>query len=303
MFLCACKTTDEVQYKLYMSHDKIYEVEIPADFDEETSIGSMLVFEKEKSHAYLTIMEINEGDSFGHVVEHNKREDAGFTYSIIEQTDTSCFYKITKGTSIWSATELYLMKSVDDHNYIIILSSDIIGQSKLISMIRHIQQSLRPHSLEMELQVGEESDDDEVDDDFTERNTDYYSISYPKTWSLLVNPNQMTDAYIGDSEGKVGCTILFFDTDLSLAEINAEANTNMKEVGAVVTSEKKTVVNGMPCYRVVYEFSVGDKEVKQISYIFKSGNTMFSVKFGNNRDDVNANLSLIDKIMSSFTIK
>lgn len=301
MFFCACKPTDEIQYKLYMSHDKIYEVEIPADFDEETSIGSVLIFKQEKSHAYLSIIEMNEDDTFGQVVENNKREDAGFTYSITEQTDTSCFYKITKGTSIWSANELYIMKTIENHNYIIILSSDIIGQSKLVSIIRHIQQSLRPHSLEIELQVGDECLDD--DDEFTVRNTDYYSISYPKAWSVLVNPNQMTDAYIGDSEGKIGCTILFFDTDLSIAEINAEANTNMKEVGAVVTSEKKTVVNGMPCYRAVYEFSLGDMEVKQISYMFKSGNTMYSVKFGNNREEINSNLPMIEKIISSFIIK
>ncbi|MBQ8956991.1 MAG: hypothetical protein IJ057_00595 [Bacteroidales bacterium] len=84
----------------------------------------------------------------------------------------------------------------------------------------------------------------------------------------------MTDVYLGDSEGKIGCTILFFDTDYSHSELNEEANANMKNVGATIISSTKINVNGQPCYKTIFEFSLGDTEVKQVSYLFKKDETI-----------------------------
>ena len=300
--LYSCNNESVIQYKLHMSHNKAYEVEVPIDFTESESIGDLLAFTQEKSHSFIIIQQLKDGESFSHFAENNNT-GGNFNYSLVQQTDSTRYYKVTRGTTMWCAYQLYMTKETGDNQYVISISSDVLGKDRLFTIMEHIQRSLTGLSQKIEIIDGNKDVDDGNNSTFTTRNTNYYSIDYPKEWSIVTNPDQMTDVYLGDPEGKIGCTILFFDTDYSLSELNEEGNANMKDAGATIISSTKISINGQPCYKTIFEFSLGDMKVKQVSYLFKKDETMFSVKFGNDKKEVDGNIALIEKIMSSFKIK
>lgn len=302
VFFYSCNNAKEIQYKSHMSHNKAYEVEIPIDFTESESIGDLLGFMQEKSHSFIVIQSLKDGESLSHFAESNNG-GGNFNYSLIQQTDTSRYYKITRGTTMWCAYQLYMTKKVDGNQYIISVSSDVLSKDRLIAIMEHVQRSLSSHSQEMEIIDGQNDDGEDNNNTFVTRNTNYYSIDYPIEWSIVTNPDQMTDVYLGDPEGKIGCTILFFDTDYTLSELNEEGNASMKDAGATIISSTKISINGQSCYRTIFEFSLGDMKVKQVSYLFKNDETMFSVKFGNDKKEVDGNIALIEKIISTFKIK
>lgn len=303
VLLYSCNNSQEtqIQYKSHMSHNKAYEVEMPIDFTESESIGDLLAFTQEKSHSFIIIQLLKDKESLSHFAENNN-SGGNFNYSVIQQTDTSRYYKVTRGTTMWCAYQLYMTKKLDEGQYVISVSSDVLSKDKLIEILEHVQRSLSGHSQKMEIVEGQKIDDGFNNDTFVTRNTNYYSIDYPKEWSIVTNPDQMTDVYLGDPEGKIGCTILFFDTNYSLSELNDEGNANMKNIGATIVSSAKININGQPCYKTIFEFSLGDTKVKQVSYLFKKDETMFSVKFGNDRKEIDENIVLIEKIMSTFKI-
>ena len=302
VFLYSCNDEIEIQYKTHMSHNKAYEVEMPIDFAESKSIGDLLAFTQEKSHSFIIIQLLKDSESLSHFAENNN-SGKGFDYSLIQQTDTSRYYKVTRGTTMWCAYQLYMTKKLDKNQYVIYVSSDMLGKDRLIAIIEHVQRSLSGNSQKTEIIEGQKDGSGESMDTFVTRNTNYYSIDYPKQWSIVTNPDQMTDVYLGDPEGKIGCTILFFDTDYSLSELNAEGNANMKNAGATITSSTKISINGQSCYKTIFEYSLGDMKVKQVSYLFKKGETLYSVKFGNDQKEIDENSVLIEKIMSTFKIK
>ena len=137
---------------------------------------------------------------------------------------------------------------------------------------------------------------------FTTRSTDYYSIDYPLDWSVVIKPDPLSDVYIGDPEGNLGFTILFFHTEDSLSEINKEGNSNMTNAGAKLTYNNQKNINGQECFKSIFEFSVNYKTFKHISYTFKKNNTLFNVKFGGKKTIIDKNSALIENIIQSFKI-
>ena len=113
--------------------------------------------------------------------------------------------------------------------------------------------------------------------------------------------NEMTDAYVGDPTDDFGFTIVRFEVDLSLAELNAEGNANLRQAGIKILEDKLIEIDGVKCYRAVQEISVSGQKVKHISYTFKKGNMLYNVKFG----DVKTMEKeiLVDGMMSSFRFK
>lgn len=77
-----------------------------------------------------------------------------------------------------------------------------------------------------------------------------------------------------------GFTIVHFETDYSLSEVNAEGNENLKQSGFRVLEEKQMKVDGVKCYKAVYEISLQGQKVKHISYTFKKSDMLYNVKFG-----------------------
>lgn len=295
-----------INYKTY--ENDVYRVEIPMDYSIKKSIGDIMSFEQEKLGSFISIQSLKNENLLYYAQKHNTEGDK-FSYSLIGQTDTSCYYKITGNSVMWSAYQLYMTKRVGEMKYVISVSSSSDAQSKneLVALITHIQKSLVSHSPKLDLSdnssIKNVEEDNTDDDSFAIRETKSYTIEYPKEWKVVSNPDQYTDVYLGDYQGKVGCTVLFVDTDYSLDEIIEDGNTNMKNAGARVTSNKKLEINGIPCYKTIFEYSLGNMNVKQISYTFKKGNTMYNVKFGNNKLTIDANIALIDRIISSFKIK
>ena len=298
----ACNDEKELEYKLHMSHNKAYEVEIPTDFSMSEAIGDLLGFTQENTHSFIIIQSLGNNETISQFAKNNEGND-NFQYSVIQQSDTSLYYKVTRGTTMWCAYQLYMTKKLDGKDYVVYVSSDMLSKNKLVSIIERVQRSLKFHSQEIEIIEGQKDDGNDSNGAFVTRNTNYYSIDYPKEWTILTNPDQMTDVYLGDPDGKIGCTILFFDVDYSLSELNEEGNANMRNAGAKITSNQKININGKPCYKTIFEFSLGDTEVKQVSYLFKKDETMYSVKFGNDKKAIDDNIALIDKIMSTFKIK
>lgn len=301
---CTSGTQTEVQYKKHMSHNKVYEVDIPINYTQETAIGDLLAYTNERHHAFIVIDKLEDGKSLYQYAEekHESNSKNKFSYNLFVETDSSCFYKVTRGTAMWSAYYLYMSKKLHGKDYVVYMTSDVLDKDEMVKMINHIYNSLIEHSDKIEVIDGKDAPKGKADN-FATRNTNYYSIEYPKEWKVLTNVDQMTDAYIGASNDLLGFTIVFFDTDYSLSEINEESNSQMRKLDAKFSENKKITINGQQCFKSVFEYEMAGRKMKNISYVFKKGDTMYSVKFGSDPKEVNSNLALIEKIINTFHIK
>lgn len=302
--ICSVSCNDgnnNIQYKKHMSHNKAYEVEIPTNLSQHSSIANLMTFSNEKDFTILMIDALKDGESLHDFAEKSINNGSDkLHYSSYEQTDSSYFFSATTGMA--TSYNLYMSKKLNDIEYVIFFTTPVMGKSKAEGVIHHVRQSLTAHSNEMEVIDGKDAKKGKSDN-FVSRSTNYYSIEYPKEWKVLTNVDQMTDAYIGAANDLLGFTIVFFDTDYSLAEINEESNSNMRELNAKFSTNKKITINGQPCYKSVYEYDMAGKHLKNISYVFKKGETMYSVKFGSDPKEIDNNLGLIDKIINTFHIK
>lgn len=289
----------KIQYKKHMSHNKAYEVEVPAYFTQIKSGDYLMGFSYKKDYTILLIDVFKEDENLYSYAETTigKRSDK-FTYTSYEQSDSSYFFSSTGAIKYY---QLFMSKKIDGKEYIIAFST-IMEKRKAEEIIHHIHKSLVPHSNKMELIEGK-NDEKGKSENFSMRNTNYYSIEYPKEWKILTNVDQMTDAYIGASNDLLGFTIVFFDTDYSLSEINEESNSQMRKLDAKFSENKKITINGQQCFKSVFEYEMAGRKMKNISYVFKKGDTMYSVKFGSDPKEVNNNLALIEKIINTFHIK
>ena len=131
--------------------------------------------------------------------------------------------------------------------------------------------------------------------------TSLYSIKHPKGWQVVERFNEMTDAYIGDPTDDFGFTIVRFEVNLSLAELNAEGNANLRQGGIKILEDKLVEVDGVKCYRAVHKISLPNQTVKHISYTFKKDNMLYNIKFGDVKTKDKE--KLVDGIMNSFRFK
>ena len=142
-----------------------------------------------------------------------------------------------------------------------------------------------------------------MEDAWSERNTGNYSIKYPKGWNVVMGTDGLTDVFIGNPSGELVCSILFFDTDYSLSEVVEECYSNARKTGFKVVSNKSVRINGQDCYKTVYDFSLGNMEGRQISFMFKKNGKIFNLKFGNLKHIVEENADLIERIVGTFEMK
>ena len=123
---------------------------------------------------------------------------------------------------------------------------------------------------------------------------DGYSIGYPKMWKVVHNPDPISDVYIGDSMGHIGFTVLYFETNQSVTEINKIANRNAIQTGMEVCENELVTLKGLEGYRTIYLFSMGG---------IKKGNLIYNIKFGGQSRYIDASVVLIDKIIQTIKIK
>lgn len=279
LILFSCGQKKEVTYSKYSSDNNTYSVEIPSSATQVSCIADLMSFENNNSHLIITIEHINEG-SIEEYIRNKDITNNTFSYNLFQSSDTTYFYKITRGNNLWSAYDLYMLKRLKERNYLIKVSSDVIGQSEMIEMIKHIYTSMKLNEIE----------EDDVVDDTTKKaqavslektfSTRSYSVNYPKGWHVQEHLDEITDVYIGYQPENFGFTIVHFETDYSLSEVNAEGNENLKQSGFRVLEEKQMKVDGVKCYKAVYEISLQGQKVKHISYTFKKSDMLYNVKFG-----------------------
>ena len=152
---------------------------------------------------------------------------------------------------MWSAYDLYMLKRLDGSNYLVKVSSDVIGQSEMIDMIKHIYLSMKSKDAEVENVAVVASEDEETFLLGKTYSTPFYSIKYPKQWQVQEHLDEMTEVYIGYQPDNFGFTIVRFETDYTLSEVNAEGNENVRQAGIRILEEKQMKVDGAKCYRAI----------------------------------------------------
>ncbi len=294
--LASCEQQSEVTYKKCSSPADTYTVEVPSYVAADMGIGDFMSFESENSYLQILIHTIEE-ETIGEYLRKRDFMAATFRYNHFVSTDTTSFYKITRGNNMWSAYELYKLKKVGDKNFVVMLHSSTLGQAKMIAMLNHISSSIKLKDCKDEVKEGvqEEPQEGSLGELYK---TNLYSIKHPKGWQVVERFNEMTDAYIGAPTDDFGFTIVRFEADLSLAELNAEGNANLRQGGIKILEDKLIEVDGVKCYRAVHEISLPNQRVKHISYTFKKGNMLYNIKFGDVKTKDKE--KLVDDIMNSF---
>lgn len=291
----------EIKYKSYTVQNHAYTVKIPSDFSlRENLITGTLVFERITSNksdmAFITIKPVDNGFSS---FEEKLNATPKFQYTIYKETTNSMFAECRKG--MWSAVELGMLKELGGQIYLISVSA-LFSRSYAEQVIKHIYETM-VEGVPSENTDLKEADSNSKANDFKTYSNPHFSISYPKDWKIVNHPDAMSDIYAGAQDESLGFTAVRFDTDASLSEIVSEAKSGAIQGGMKVTKNKNMSINSTPCNMMVCEFDYQGFPIKTVAYTYKKGNTMYSIKFGTQKAEVDANTDLIEKIMSTFRIK
>ncbi len=279
LILFSCGEKKEVTYNSHSSIDNTYSVDIPSDALPGKCIGDFMSFSNEDTHLIITINHIAEESIYDYFRQNDPTKDS-FSYDLFQSSDTSYFYKVTRGNNMWSAYDLYMLKRLDGKNYLIHESSDIYGQSKMIEMINHIYSSMKKNEKEINDDVSKNTEGGQADLLEKTYSTKYYCIKYPQGWRVLEHLDAMTDVYVGNPQDNFGFTIVRFETNASLSEANAEGKENLRQAGFIIKENKQMTVNGVKCFRSIQEISIGGQKSKLISYLIKKDDMLYDVKFG-----------------------
>lgn len=297
LFSCS-NQKKEMTYKEYTSVDSSFVVEIPSNVIQGKCIADFMSFENEQAHLIISVQHIYE-ESINEYIRNKDITNNTFEYALFQSSDTTSFYKITRGNNMWSAYDLYMLKKVEGKNYIIEASSDVFGQLEMVKMIKHIYSSMKPNQVvESEETTIKDSQMRHLERMYTSK---YYSISYPKKWKVIEQLDAMTDVYIGSEEINFGFTIVRFETDYSLEEANIEGNKNARQAGIKIIHDKQIIIDGIKGYRAIHELEIYGEKVKHISYTFKKGDILYNVKFGSVTKQIQETLA--EDIMMSFRFK
>lgn len=300
VLLISCGEKQEWTYKNYTSVDNVYSVDIPSDAAQDRCNSNMMSFEEQQSHLLILIQRISES-SIEEYINNKDITNNSFNYDLFDSSDTTSFYKITRGNNMWSSYDLFMLKKIDGSNYLIEINSPVLGQSEMIDMIKHIYSSMKRKDTEKKETTA--VDKEGKQDNPLERtySTKFYSIKYPKHWKIQKQLDEMTEVYIGYQPDNFGFTIVRFETDYSLSDVIAEANENARQAGFRIIDEKQTKVAGAKCYRAIQEINIQGQKAKHISYTFKKGDMLYNVKFGSVTNDKQEELA--SDIIKSFRFK
>jgi len=294
----SCGQKKKITYSIYSSVDNTYSVEVPSDATQEGCICDFMSFKNTNSHLIITIQHINEG-SIGEYIRNKHTTNNTFSYNLFLSSDTTSFYKITRGNNMWSAYDLYMLKCLDGKNYLLNVNSDVLGQSETIEIIKHIYTSMKPNGMGEGANAAiKEAEVGSLEKTYS---TNFYSVKYPKGWNVIEHLDEMAEVYIGHQPENFGFTIVRFKTDCTLSEVNAEGNENLRQAGFRTLEEKQMTVDRMKCYRAVQEISIQGQKVKHISYTFMKGNILYNIKFGSVTTKKQENIAA--EIIDSFHFK
>lgn len=302
ILMTSCKEK-AISYKEFSAHDKSYTVQIPSDFSPYYAIGNALVFTRESSPNDYAIISIKQTNDGLYSFEKSLNSDNKFKYSVYKRTDNAIFAQCVKG--LFSAVDIGMVKTINEKQYVIKLS---IQASRSLSekIIEHIYNSMVEGIPSEIIENNNTSDSGIVLNKLSDTNkytNPYFSISYPKDWEIVTQPDEMSDVYIGAKDGSLGFAVVRFDTEYSLAEIVSEANSNSDIYGMSVTSCDNMELNGFVCNKMVNEFEFQGVSTKTIAFSLKKANTFYSIKFVGERKCVDDNLDLIQEIMNTLNLQ
>lgn len=138
----SCTQKKDITYTKYSSVDNTYSVEIPSDAIKGKCIADYMNFVNNNTDLIISIQYFNE-ENLDDYINNNDITNKTFSYTLFQSSDTTSFYKITRGNNMWSAYELYMLKRLEGKNYLIKVSSDILGQSEIIEITKHIYSSIK----------------------------------------------------------------------------------------------------------------------------------------------------------------
>lgn len=290
--LCLSCQKKETKYKEYTSPDKSYVVSIPEQIPANKCLADFMSFVKEDNSIIIQRVPV---DKLNDDVTKINENSGKFSFTQIEVSDTSILYQSSKG--LLTIYNYYLLKKLPIANYMICVCSLSESKSEIKEMGSRIYTSLKP-LIPKDTETKKQNALVKADKSYT---TIYYSIKYPKEWKVLENINEMTDAYIGSQQEDFGLTIVRFETDHSLSKVHAETNESIRQAGFRILSDKQITMAGRKCYETLQEGTLQGKRFKHLSYIFKKGDMLYSIKFGNLSNDKRK--ALADEIIASFRIK
>lgn len=293
----SCTQKKDITYTKYSSVDNTYSVEIPSDAIKGKCIADYMNFVNNNTDLIISIQYFNE-ENLDDYINNNDITNNTFSYTLFQSSDTTSFYKITRGNNMWSAYELYMLKRLEGKNYLIKVSSDILGQSEIIEITKHIYSSIKQTKKGTNETVNVTTKNTQVVPLEKTYTTKFYSIKYPKQWLVQKPLDEMTEVYIGSQTDNFGFTVVRFETDYSLSEINAEGNENLRQTGFRILENKQGEIKGEKCYKTVQEISIQNQKVKHISYTFKKDNMLYNIKFGSVATKTQE--KLVTEIMKSF---
>lgn len=291
------KNHPDITWSSYTCQDKSYTVEIPSNFSQYSNdIGGWMSFQKSSNNsseaAFITIRPVTNGFSS---FDEDLNISPKFQYKVYKESDSLKFAECNKG--MWNAVQLAMLKTIDSVQYLIVLSSQD-SRSDSEQVIHHIFDSMTEGT-----PILTAVDDEDNETGFAKYSNPYLTVSYPKDWIMVKNPDPMSDVYLGAGDESLGFSIVRFDTDASFDEIIGEAISGSYEGGMKITDNKNLTLKGRRCNRMVNEYEYYGIPVKTIMYTFKEGNTLYSIKFGTQKQYVDENIDLIEKIMDTFQIK
>ena len=297
LFLFSCGQRKAMTYKKYTCLDKSYSIEVPSNVIRGECVADFMSFKDNKWNLIISVARIHE-NSISEYIDNKHIKNKGYTYSLFQSSDTTSYYKITKGSSMWSAYELCMLKKMAGMSYLIKVSSDRLGQSEMIEIIEHIYSSMERGSQqksEVSVTKGMQRSLDNV------YSSKYYTVKYPKGWSIIEQVDEMTDVYIGSKAENFGFTIVRFETDYSLSEVNVAGKEDIKQAGFNVIQDNLITLCGVKCYRAIHEIKMRGQRVRHISYTLKKRNMLYNIKFGNVTTKIQE--VLVKEIMESFHLK
>ncbi len=301
LILCACNTNNRPKkYKSFKIQGTEYTVNAPEWYNiYQQAPGMLTLASKSGSMQYTaTIMTVNMNVSQFHQVAEGEVDTYRdkFTPNEQQNSDSVIYYTFSKG--LFSSKLVYFLKKVGNQTFYCSFNS--IDYDECNEITKSIRRLSRNNATPGTHEMAKTSLDKLAMKSYSNSN---FSVSYPSSWKVQQNIDEMTDVYIGSPSGRIGFTVLHFQTDYSLTEINKEGKNNLMQTGAEILEGSKITVSGVPCYKQIIEMPYNGQTYKQISYTLKKGNYAYNIKFGNDAKWLLENKSLVEDIVRSFKLK
>lgn len=139
--LFSCGQKKEITYKKYMCMDKSYSIEVPSNVVQGKCIADFMSFVDNQYNLIISVERINE-NSIDEYIGNKNVMNNGFSYDLFQSSDTTSYYKVTRGYNMWSAYDLYMLKKIANINYIINVNSDHLDQAEMVEIINHLYTSM-----------------------------------------------------------------------------------------------------------------------------------------------------------------